>query len=139
MSAGGVAYRRTRKGVEIAVIGVGPEHDRRWQLPKGLVEPGEVPEISAIRETREEAGVETELIAPLQTVEYWYYGTTPDERVRYHKFVHFYLLEYRAGDVRHHDAEVNVARWVPIRVAISLLTFKSERAVAEEAEQLLEG
>jgi 8-oxo-dGTP pyrophosphatase MutT (NUDIX family) len=140
VSAGGVAFRRhaPNETVEIALVCVGPQ--RRWQLPKGIVEEGESPEAAAIREVREEAGIQATLIAPLETVEYWYVGTPRGgERVRYHKFVHFFLLEYQSGDVRDHDAEVEEARWVASRDAVDLLAFKSEQRVMQQAQALLAG
>jgi len=137
-SAGGVAYRRQGAGIEVALIAVG--ENRRWQLPKGLVDKGESPEEAARREVREEAGIETELVQPLDRIEYWYYGTEPNgARVRYHKFVHFYLLRYLTGEVQDHDAEVADARWVEIVKAKELLAFASERRVLERAEQVLAG
>lgn len=138
VSAGGVVYRRSAgtAAVDVALVRVGPKN--RWQLPKGLVENGESPETTAVREAREEAGVESELIAPLDTIEYWYVGTEQGgERVRFHKRVHFFLLEYRAGDVRDHDFEVSEARWVPVAQAEQMLAFGNERGVMARAHELL--
>src|SRR5512142_2355397 len=98
VSAGGVAYRKVRNQVKVALISVGEQN--RWQLPKGQVDKGESPEQTAVREVREEAGVETELVQPLDKIEYWYYSTARGKRIRFRKFVHFYLLRYRSGDVR---------------------------------------
>jgi 8-oxo-dGTP pyrophosphatase MutT (NUDIX family) len=109
----------------------------RWQLPKGLVAPGEAPEQTALREVREEAGIEAELVAPLDQIEYWYYGQRRGKRIRYHKYVHFYLLRYLAGNVLDHDHEVNEARWVGVEQARSMLAFASERKVVEQAETLI--
>jgi 8-oxo-dGTP pyrophosphatase MutT (NUDIX family) len=134
-SAGGIAFRRQGGQIEVALIAVGQK--LRWQLPKGLVDKGESPEEAARREVREEAGIETELVQPLERIEYWYYGTEQGSRVRYHKFVHFYLLSYVAGEVQDHDAEVADARWVDIGKAKEMLAFASERRVLERAEQVL--
>lgn len=136
VSAGGVAFRRGPDGIEVALISVGPQ--ARWQLPKGLVNPGESPAATALREMREEAGVETDLVEPLDPIEYWYVGWRGKRRVRFHKYVHFFLLAYRAGDVRDHDHEVNEARWVALAEAQALLTFKSERAVLAQAADRLD-
>ncbi len=138
-SAGGVAFRRIREGAEvgfeIALILVGPQ--ARWQLPKGLVNAGETPETAALREVAEEAGVETTLVEPIDLIEYWYYGSRGAQKVRFHKRVHFFLLEYVAGDVANHDDEVEEARWVTLEAAKTMLAFASERKVVEKAEQLL--
>ena len=138
VSAGGVAYRRRDVGgVEVVLVLVGPRG--RWQLPKGLVEPGEEPAATAVREVREEAGLHTVVAAELETIEYWYVATRGRERVRYHKFVHFFLLAYEHGDVRDHDHEVDEARWFPIEDAAATLAFANERRVVERAAALLAG
>jgi 8-oxo-dGTP pyrophosphatase MutT (NUDIX family) len=133
VSSGGVAFRRRDGVVEVAIVGVGEKN--RWQLPKGLVEHGESPEVTAVREVREEAGIDATLIAPLDSIEYWYVASA--EHLRYHKRVHFFLLEYDRGDVQDHDREVNEARWVPIDEALPMLAFKSERDVMAKARALV--
>lgn len=135
ISAGGVVLRGEKDHAEVVIVSIGGHN--RWQLPKGLVEEGERPEITAVREVREEAGVDSEVVQHLETIEYWYAGLDGGERVRFHKHVHFYLLRFVAGDTRDHDWEVNEARWVPIADATRQLTFDSERRVMERAAQLL--
>jgi 8-oxo-dGTP pyrophosphatase MutT (NUDIX family) len=135
VSAGGVAFRRRKALTEVAIISVRPSG--RWQLPKGIVDEGERPEEAAVREVREEAGIETDLLCPIETVEYWYVGERRGQRVRYHKFVHFFLLAYRGGDVSDHDHEVEEARWVEIDEAAGMLAFKSERGMIEKAREMI--
>jgi 8-oxo-dGTP diphosphatase len=137
VSAGGVAFRVRESVTEVAIISTLPS--RRWQLPKGLVDQGESPEEAAVREVREEAGVETDLLGPVEVVEYWYVGERRGHKVRYHKFVHFFLLAYRGGDVADHDHEVAEARWVEIGEAQAMLAFKTERAVVEKAREMIAG
>src|SRR5215213_10587799 len=84
VSAGGVVCRGAKSSVEIAIIRVLPED--RWQLPKGIVDEGETPEIAALREVREETGLTAEIIQPVETIEYWYFATRAEGLVRYHKF-----------------------------------------------------
>src|SRR5687767_13221690 len=104
VSAGGVAFRREGGAVEVALISVGDAG--RWQLPKGLVDRDELPEIAAQREVREEAGLETEPLGLIETIEYWYFGKARGgKRLRFHKFVHFYLFRATGGDVSLHDHE----------------------------------
>jgi 8-oxo-dGTP diphosphatase len=135
VSAGGVVFRGEKGSIEVVIVAVGGQN--RWQLPKGLVEDGEKPEITAVREAREEAGVDSEVVQHLDTIEYWFAGIDRGERVRFHKHVHFYLLRYVAGDTRDHDWEVNEARWVPLDDATRQLTFDTERGVMERAAKLL--
>jgi 8-oxo-dGTP diphosphatase len=131
VSAGGVAFRGRDTKPELAIVSVKPS--LRWQLPKGIVDLGESPEMTAVREVREEAGIEATLLSLIKTIEYWYRAVQYGEPVRFHKFVHFYLLEYRSGDVGDHDHEIAEARWVSFDEAIAMLAFKSEREVVEKA------
>jgi len=136
ISAGGVVVRRpTGQPAELALIAVGPQN--RWQLPKGLIDADETPEVAATREVREETGIAGKVVAPLEKVEYWYVATRRGTRIRYHKFVHFFLLDYISGDVADHDHEVNEARWVTFEEALALLTFPAERKVVAQAQTML--
>ena len=135
VSAGGVAFRRTKKNLKLVIVSVKPS--LRWQLPKGIVDPGETPEVTAVREVREEAGVETELLELIDTVEYWYQRVQYGKHIRFHKFVHFYLLQYIDGSVKDHDHEIAEARWVNFEEALEMLAFKSERDVVAKAQELI--
>jgi 8-oxo-dGTP diphosphatase len=135
ISAGGVAFRKHRGRIEVAIISVGDK--ARWQLPKGIVDKGETAETAASREVREEAGIETELVEQIDKIEYWYYAEERGERIRFHKFVYFYLLRYKSGDVRDHDHEVNEARWEEIDEAHRMLAFASEKKVVERAKEMI--
>ena len=133
VSAGGAAFRINDGKIEFAIIAVNPS--RRWQLPKGLIDAGETEEQAALREVREEAGIECETLEKIETVEYWYFGNENGERVRYHKFVHFFLMKYVSGDVKNHDTEVVEVRWVSPDEAIEMLAFEAERKVVEKGFQ----
>ncbi|HEX6126814.1 MAG TPA: NUDIX hydrolase [Pyrinomonadaceae bacterium] len=135
-SAGGIVYRRNDAVVEVAIVRIVPE--MRWQLPKGIIDDGETAEEAALREVREEAGVDADLIGPIEKIEYWFTAERDGERRRYHKFVHFFLMSYKAGDVSNHDDEVAEARWVSIDEALQMLAFKSEREVVRNAAALIE-
>ncbi|HEX8558515.1 MAG TPA: NUDIX domain-containing protein [Pyrinomonadaceae bacterium] len=139
VSAGGVVYRRRGGRTEVALISVG--EPARWQLPKGLVGRGESPEEAALREVREETGLACEVVSELERVEYWYFSKgSAARRVRFHKFVHFFLMRYVSGEVADHDDEVNEARWVGLEEAEAALAFKGERkALAEARERLAAG
>jgi len=136
VSAGGVVFRRRAGRTHVALISVGER--RRWQLPKGLVGAGEPVERAALREVREETGLEAEVLAPLETVEYWYVSTERGARVRFHKFVHFFLLRHAGGRVSDHDHEVNEARWFEIDEARDALAFANEKRVVERAREMIE-
>jgi 8-oxo-dGTP diphosphatase len=134
-SAGGVVFRRDAGRAEVVIVAVGPNN--RWQLPKGLVDRNEMPEVTAVREAREEGGVASEIVSHIETIEYWYVGLENGIRVRFHKRVHFYLMRYQSGETKDHDWEVNEARWVPIEDAAAQLEFDNEKRVMERAVELI--
>lgn len=136
VSAGGVTFRaRPGRGFEVAIIRT---HEGRWQLPKGWVEDGEPHEATARREVREEAGVDAEVVVPLDSIEYWYVNRYETEPVRVHKRVHFFLLRYLGDSTEDHDDEVTEARWVEIGEAERMLDFKDERRIVGQAREALE-
>ena len=136
VSAGGVVFRTEESVPEIAIVRIVPE--LRWQLPKGIIDPGETIEQAALREVREESGIEAELVSPIDTIEYWFVANYGGRRRRYHKFVHFFLMSYNGGDVGDHDNEVDESRWVDIETGLSMLEFKSERDVVAKAAEMIQ-
>ncbi len=136
VSSGGVVYRQTQDTIEIVIIAVGEKH--RWQLPKGLVNKGENPDQTALREVREETGIDSILLDLIDKIEYWYYGQSGSKRIRFHKVVHFYLLEFQSGNTEDHDQEVEEARWVEIDEAQELLAFKSEKEIVRKAKEMVQ-
>ena len=129
-------YRpREDGGYDIAIIRT---HEERWQLPKGWVEDGEPHDRAALREVREEAGVDGEVVGPIDTIDYWFNANYDPEPARVHKYVHFFLLRYTGGSTDDHDDEVTEARWVEIGEAERLLAFKEERRMVSMAQEALE-
>jgi 8-oxo-dGTP diphosphatase len=131
-SAGGVVVKRDLDGVSILLIK--PRGRDRWQLPKGLVDPEESSEQAAIREVREEGGVQAAIITALAPITFFYqmHGQ------RFVKTVDFFLMEYQSGTPTDHDDEVDDSRWFEVAHAVATLTFKSERNVVAAALDCLD-
>jgi 8-oxo-dGTP pyrophosphatase MutT (NUDIX family) len=98
-------------------------------LPKGHPEGDETPADAAVREVREEAGVEATVREKLGDVRYWYQR----DGLRISKTVTFFLLDYVAGEPDDHDHEVEYARWMGLDEAAHSLTYKGERDMAGRA------
>ena len=152
-SAGGVVVRRRAGSWWMAAIEPNKEPASRagpaakkphplLALPKGLIDPGENPQQTAVREVREETGLVTTPITKLADIKYVYVRSwAGGERV--FKIVSFYLLRYRSGRIDEVSAEMRLevrrALWIPLAEAPSLLAYKGERDVARRALEYLEG
>jgi 8-oxo-dGTP pyrophosphatase MutT (NUDIX family) len=134
VSAGGVVYRRGDQGVDIALCGrIQP---RMWVLPKGTPNPGETTQDTALREVREETGLEVVAEEQLPSVSYWFLRAV--DGVRCHKTVHFYLMYAVGGGPELHDPEFDEVQWVPAAEVLRLLTHSNEAKVVEMALALVE-
>ena len=133
-SAGGVVTRRFHGRPFLAAVRL-DRPDRVLALPKGHPEQGESMRDAALREVREETGLEAELLEKLGDVRYWY--SLHGERVL--KVVSFYLCRYVRGSIRDHDHEVAGVEWLPLDEAPRLLAYKGEREMAERARDALVG
>ncbi len=127
-SAGGVIVR-DGECVVIVPTRRAADGSRVLALPKGHPDGDETPLDAALREVREEAGVEGRFIEKLGDVRYWYQR----KGKRIQKVVAFFLLEYVSGEVDDHDHEVEDARWMALTEAASALTYEGEREMVARA------
>ena len=147
-SAGGVVLRRMSGEWHIAVIEPKKEGSEKpggrgalprkviFALPKGLVDEGEKPDQTAVREVREETGITATLISKLSDIKYVYVRSWGDgERV--FKIVSFYLLKYQSGRIDDISPEMRVevhqALWLPLEESVSKLAYSGERQVVRKA------
>lgn len=135
ISSGGVIYRNLKDDVEVVIVAV--RGSRAWCLPKGIIDVGEDPPATALREVREETGLTGEILDQLGQISYWYF--IKGEMIRVHKTVHFFLLKFIEGSTDDHDHEVDEARWFPIDDAIEQLTYKSEKQIMRKAKEMISG
>lgn len=130
-SAGGVMYRMHSGQIEVVLIAT--DGGKRWGLPKGHVRRGEPAEDAAVREVAEETGLEGLVEQHLATIEYWFRAGS----ARIHKYVDLFLLSYVDGEVIPQESEVDDARWFQLDEALSISSFKRERDVLAQVQELL--
>jgi 8-oxo-dGTP pyrophosphatase MutT (NUDIX family) len=100
----------------------------RWGLPKGAVAEGETSEQAAVREVLEETGLRGEIVARLETIQYFFRAS--DTLIR--KTVDFYLMCYTGGSITPQLSEVDDAEWVELREAVARSSFDLERKLLEK-------
>jgi 8-oxo-dGTP pyrophosphatase MutT (NUDIX family) len=139
LSAGVVLVRRMRGRWWFAAIRPRGKREGTWALPKGLLDEGEKPAETALREGAEETGVSGRLLTKLGDVRYVY--TWEGERV--FKIVSFYLARAALGRIGEIPAsmeiEVAEARWLLLEDAGKLLAYGGERDMAAKALEALAG
>jgi len=134
VSAGGVVYRRDGQSIEIVLASRRTRRgDLAWGLAKGGIEEGESLEDAAIREVREETGIEAVVEASLGDTRYFYVW----EEIRIRKTVHFFLMRATGGDPAERDDEMEEIRWFPIERALKRAAYRGEREVLGRALELL--
>ena len=123
--AGGVVRRTEGGTTRILVVRASRTPD--WVLPKGHIEADESPEETAVREVREEAGVEATPVAYLGELTF----TSPrgDE-------VHagYFLMEYVRDVPAMEDREI---LWCSMDEALELLRFENTRTLIRRASSPL--
>ena len=127
-SAGGVVVR----GEDVVVISPrrrAPDGRKVLGLPKGHPEGAESAADAALREVREETGIDAELVEKLGDIRYWY--RRKGRRIQ--KIVSFFLFRYAGGEPVAQPEEIEDVRWMPLAEAATELTFQGEREMAARA------
>jgi 8-oxo-dGTP pyrophosphatase MutT (NUDIX family) len=131
VSAGGVVFKIVEDRIEIALCG--RISNGLWGLPKGTPNKGEDLLHTALREVREETGLEVRTLAPIGQIEYWFVA----RGIRFHKTVHYFLMEATGGDLSLHDPEYDVVQWFVVGEAYGKMSYKNEAAIVRRAEGMI--
>jgi 8-oxo-dGTP pyrophosphatase MutT (NUDIX family) len=143
ISAGGIVYKNQDGAISVLMILPARRNDPlmssgftpTWTFPKGWVgdHGDEAIEQTAIREVREEGGVEAKVVAPLGSARYFF--NWQGQNVS--KTVHWFLMEYVSGNPADHDHEVDKAEWVPIAEAEKRVTYPTDKQTFAKAKKAL--
>lgn len=134
MSAGGVVYRNNGKsGIEVVICG--REYPAVWGLPKGTPDPGETEEQTALREVREETGLDVVTERYIDSIRYWFVRAS--DGARCHKIVHYYLMRPVGGDLSRHDHEFDFVIWTSPDEASRTLTYENEVEIVQKGASMV--
>jgi len=133
-AAGGIVCRRADGQWQVLVAGGSAAEPDYWGFPKGHQRSGELIEVTAIREIREETGLRVELLALVGTSQYTCRtgGKTKD------KIVYYYLACPTGGKAGKPDGAFRQIRWVSIEQATQLLTYATDKMLLTRSQELLE-
>jgi len=123
-SAGGIVFNK--KG-EVLLTKHSQNH--HWSFPKGLIDPGQTFQEAAVREVKEEGGVEAKILEKVGYSKFIY--TFEDEKI--FKVVTYFLMEYLNGDVKNHDFEMVKVEWWTEEKVKKELTYRSDKEAFKEA------
>ncbi|MBI5451887.1 NUDIX domain-containing protein [Candidatus Gottesmanbacteria bacterium] len=141
-SAGGIVFKKLKAGSAkredlLWLICQHSQH-KGWVFPKGLIGDnikGEKSENTAVREVREETGIEGKIIAKLPNPATYWYVWQGEKRF---KTVSYFLMEYISGDIKNHDFEMSEVIWLPTDKVMERLTYKSDKLAFGEALKLMD-
>ena len=140
-SAGGVVFRRTRQGMLMGFI---MDSYRKWAFPKGRVKKNEELGAAAVRETREEMGLnKLRLIMPLGTASIWFKDRYEQPGTTVHKYISYFLMETAAeekgkAENKKTGERVSAIRWVPYHQAAKFASYKNVQPIVKRVVEYLD-
>lgn len=126
-SAGGIVFKGKK------VLLTKHSQNKHWSFPKGLIDPGQTSKEAALREVKEEGGVEAEILDKVGYSKYVYFLN--GEKI--FKVVTYFLMKYKSGSIKDHDWEVEEAGWYEVEDALKQLTFSQDKELLKKALMLL--
>lgn len=125
-SAGGIVFKDHK------VLLTKHSQNKHWSFPKGLIDPGQTTEEAALREVKEEGGIEAEILGKVGYSKYVY--SLHGEKI--FKVVTYFLMKYKSGDPKDHDWEVEEAGWYTPEDALKQLDFSQDKTLFKKAVEM---
>ena len=104
-----------------------------WGFPKGLIDPGQTGKEAAVREVKEEGGVEAEILEKGGESKYIY----TFNNIKIFKIVSYFLMKYSSGSPKDHDWEMEDAGWFETEEALKTLSFSKDKELLKKALEMV--
>ncbi len=128
-SAGGIIFNNKGEVLLIHNMAMRDPQKSYWGFPKGHIDPKESSKEAAIREVREEVGLEVEVIEKIGDSKYVF--THSGEKI--FKVVIMFLMKVIAGELKIQTEELLDAKWFPPTEALEKLSFSKDKELLKEA------
>jgi len=130
-SCGTIIVRTTGKNKEVLLIR--NKNGGHWSFPKGHVEKGESEFQTALRETKEETGLDVEIRRHVEPASVKY---SPKKGVS--KEVLYFVADYKGGEVTVQKEEVSEYKWCGFYDAAKVITFDNEANALLDMREYIE-
>ncbi len=127
VASGGVVIDTKSADSPLVLLVHRPEYDD-WSFPKGKLDAGETIEQAALREVKEETGLDCRIIQSLSPIRYSYRNRSG--RIR-QKIVHYFLMEPVAGRIAVNIHEIDAAQWYKASDALVRLSYEYDRKLLD--------
>ena len=125
-SCGGIIFYKTKQNTKILLVK--NNNGRYWSFPKGHIEEGETEQETAIREIKEETGLDVTIVRNFREIsEYCPFGKIRQRVV-------FFLARAFTDNVKIQEEEIDSYIWVDLQQARKLCTYDNDLRIIEKAE-----
>ena len=125
-SCGAIIYYKTKQNTKVLLVK--NNNGRYWSFPKGHIEEGETEEETAIREIKEETGLDVTIARDFREIsEYCPFG-----KIR--KRVVFFLAQAFTDNVKIQEEEIDSYIWVDLQQARKLCSDDNDLRIIDKAE-----
>ncbi len=128
-SCGALVYRKYHGNTEILLI----KHinSGHWSFPKGHVEGNETEVETAVREIKEETGIDVIIDQSFREI------VTYSPRRDTHKEVVYFIAKAKNTDYTPQEDEIADIKWVEIGRAGSVLAYENDKSIVNKAKNFI--
>ena len=138
ISTGAIIYKKINENILFLLVY--SERNGEWGFAKGHIEQNETEIQTALREIKEETGIESVIFVKnfRETDSYKIKGTLPSTKNRIITKKVIYYLCYTTEDFAcKNDDEIGSCKWVKYKEALSLLKYDKQKEILSRANKFI--